>query len=406
MHTLKNTKLICTKCKKTFPIDQVYPRCNICEEPLEIEKVTRGGIHEGNILNQTILERYADFFPFSKVDKRISLREGFTPLVESLNLASELDVKNILFKNESQNPTWSFKDRGTFIGIQHALTLGYKRIGAVSTGNMAVSVAAYGAKACLETFILVSSNLPPEKLNPIAIYDPVLIKVDGDYGKLYFDSLDIGKQNGIYFINSDAPFRVEGSKTIAFEISEQMNFDVPDYIVIPTSSGGNIRGILKGFEEFKQCGLINEVPKMICAQASGCSPIYNAYTNNMKTISRVENPHTIAHAIENPYPPSGNEVLRKISDNGGFFAAVTDDEILQAQKRLTKEGIFVQPAAAVPLAAVKKLKKKNTVDKNSTMVCIVTGGGLKYTAVFEKHDLKALDSTLENLNKFIANRLL
>ena len=400
---MKKIALICTKCKKTFPIERSYPRCDICNEPLEVERVVTGKINKGDVLNQTILERYADFFPFAKIDKAISFHEGFTPLVRPLRLASELGIKDILFKNESQNPTWSFKDRGTVTGIQQAISLGYKRIGTVSTGNMAVSVAAYGAGVGLETFVLVSTSLPPEKLNPIAIYSPVLIRVDGDYGRLYFDSLEIGKQNDIYFINSDVPFRVEGSKTIAFEICEQMNFEVADYVVVPTSSGGNIRGILKGFEEFRLCGLINKVPKMVCAQASGCSPIYNTYSSHAEVISRVENPHTVAHAIENPYPPSGNEVLRRIKENGGTFVAVTDEEILQAQRRLAKIGIFGQPASAVSLAAVKKLRGQNLLDENDTVVCIVTGGGLKDTTVFGRHEAKIIDSPLEDLNELIGS---
>ena len=405
MAVMKRRNLICTKCKRTFPIERIYPRCDICNEPLEVEKAVRGKIHEGNVLNQTILERYADFFPFTRIDKAISLREGFTSLVGSLKLASELGVENILFKNEGQNPTWSFKDRGTVTGMQHAISLRYKKIGTVSTGNMAASVAAYGAKAGCETFILVSAGLPLEKFNPIAIYEPTLIKVDGDYSKLYFESLEVGKQNGIYFINSDVPFRIEGSKTIAFEICEQMHFEVPDYVVVPTSAGGNIRGILKGFEEFRLCGLIDKVPKMICAEASGCSPIYDAYISNAEVVSRVENPHTIAHAIENPYPPSGNEVLRRIRENGGTIVTVTDEEIIQAQKQLAQVGIFGQPASAVPLAAVKKLGEKAFFGENDTVVCIVSGGGLKDTAVFKKHELKILNCSLENLNELIGSGL-
>ena len=402
---MKKTNLHCTKCKRTFPADQLYLRCDVCNEPLEVEKVTAGQINKGGALSQTILERYSDFFPFQKADKTISLREGFTPLVKSAKLASELGVKNILFKNESQNPTWSFKDRGTAAGIQHAAGLGYKRIGTVSTGNMAVSVAAYGAKAGFQTFILVGTGLSSEKFNAIAIYNPVLIKVDGDYGRLYFDSLDIGKQHGIYFINSDVPFRVEGSKTIAFEICEQMGFEVPDYVVVPTSSGGNVRGILKGFEEFRLCGLISRIPRMICAQASGCSAIYNAFRSNAETISRVENPHTIAHAIENPCPPSGNEVLRKMRENRGICVAVSDGEILQAQKSLAEIGIFAQPAAAVPLAAVKKLGEEKALNEKDTVVCIVTGSGLKDMTVLKNQELKILSSRLENLNDLIGSEL-
>jgi threonine synthase len=402
---MKNTNIVCTNCGKTFPVDRVDPRCDSCAEPLEVEMTTTGAITDGNIFHQTILERYADFFPFSEDEGTISLKEGFTSLVESSKLASELGIKSLHFKNESQNPTWSFKDRGTVSGVNHALSLGYERIGTVSSGNMAVSVAAYGARAKLKTVIFVSANIPPEKLDPIAIYDPLLIRVDGDYGDLYFQSLAIGKDCGIYFINSDVPFRVEGSKTIAFEICEAMNFEPPDFVIVPTSSGGNLRGIMKGFEEFLDCGLIKKVPRFVCAQATGCSPIYNAYLENNEKVTPFKDPDTIAHAIENPFPPSGNEVLRKIRENGGIFVALGDDEILQAQKRLAEEGIFAQPAGAVPLAALTKLREDTTIDEGNTVVCIVTGSGLKYTAAFAKHDLKTAECRIEDLADLVRKRL-
>jgi len=402
---IKKLELICTNCKKTFPVDGLYLRCDICNEPLEVEKAVTGRINEGNALTQTILERYAEFFPFSHVDKAVSLCEGFTPLVRSPGLASELNIKDIFLKNETQNPTWSFKDRGTVTGIQHAISLGYENIGTVSTGNMAASVAAYGARMGLKTFILVSASVSPEKLNSIAIYNPFLVRVAGNYGKLYFASFEVGKQNHVYFINSDVPFRVEGYKTIAFEICEQLNFKVPDYVVVPTSAGGCLRGILKGFEEFRLCGLINKLPRIICAQAIGCSPIYNAYKANAEVISRVEKPDTIAHAIANPYPPSGNEVLRRIRENGGIVTAVTDGEILEAQKQLARTGIFAQPASAVSIAAVKKLREEKSLSENDTVVGIITGGGLKDTSVLKKLDFKTLDSKLEDLNELVGRAL-
>lgn len=398
---MKKTDLVCTRCGEIFPITGVYPRCDICNEPLEVKKVTEGRIKDGNTLNQTILERYEDFFPFKGIREDICLHEGFTPLVASARLAAELGVKAVHLKNETENPTWSFKDRGTSAGIQHALKLGYKKIGTVSSGNMAASIAAYGAKAGLKTFILVSADLPPEKLNPIAIYNPVLIRVQGDYENLYYESLKIGQKQAIYFINSDVPFRVEGSKTIAFEICEQLGFAVPDYVVVPTSSGGNLRGIIKGFEEFKLCGLIDRMPRIVCAQARGCAAIYNAHENNHAKISRVEKPDTIAHAIENPLPPSGNAILRKLRENDWIAVAVSDEEIIHAQKRLAGEGIFGQPAAAVPLAAVRQLAGKGVIGSNDTVVLIVTGGGLKYTAAFERHDLQVADCRMEGLREFM-----
>lgn len=266
-----------------------------------------------------------------------------------------------------------------------------------------MSVAAYGKRAGVDTFIFVGSNIPAEKLNPVAIYGSNLIKVEGDYGKLYYESLEIGKKREIYFINSDVTYRVEGYKTAAFEMCEQLNFNVPDYVVVPTSAGGNIRGILKGFEEFKAVGLIDRIPKFICAQASGCSPIYNAFIKGKEKIERIQNPCTIAHGIENPFPPSGNEVLRKIKAKKGTCTAVTDEDIILAQKEMAEEGIFAQPESCVPLAAVKKLKNEGFLKDNDTVACIVTGSGLKYTAAFEKHNLKSYQCKLEELESFIAN---
>lgn len=399
---MKDTKLVCTKCGKEYSVTTINYRCFSCNEPLEISEIKTGSINQSNNLNQNILERYQDFFPFKSIPKSVSLGEGFTSLFESKNLAEKIGLKNLYIKNESVNPTWSFKDRGTFAGVIHALKLGIKHIGTVSTGNMAPSVAAYGSKANLKTTILVNDSIADEKLKPIAIYHPKLIKVKGDYGKLYFESLKIGKEKGIYFINSDVPLRVEGSKTIAFEICEQLNFNMPSYVVVPTSAGGNLRGIAKGFKEFRNCGLINKIPKLICAQAAGCSPIFNAYSNNKITIERVNNPKTIAHAIENPLPPSGNVVLRLINKNGGVVTAVNEQEIIKAQALLAKDGVFVQPASAVSLAAVIKLKKDNYIKKSDTVVCVVTGSGLKYTAAFKNHNLNVNSCSLSELSGFIS----
>lgn len=398
---MKKKVFRCTNCDQAYGIDQVHYRCAVCGEPLELEYTTDGKITEGNILKQNIIERYGEFFPFNNFEGKDSLGEGFTALAEARSLGEFVGIDKLHFKNESQNPTWSFKDRGTYAGLQHALKLGYKRIGTVSTGNMAPSVAAYGSKVGLETFILVNKTIPPEKMNPISIYHPHLIKVEGDYGKMYFESLKTGQENDIYFINSDSPFRVEGSKTIAFEICEQLDFDMPDYVVVPTSAGGNIRGIEKGFKEFKLCGLIDKIPKMICAQAKGCSPIVEAYEAGLKEVSRVIEPETIAHAIENPFPPSGNQVLRMLNENGGMAVSVTDDEIIEAQRLMAESGLFGQPASAVPLATVIKLRGIGKLVSDDRVVCILTGSGLKYTAAFERHCLTSESCKLEDLSGFI-----
>lgn len=398
---MEDLNLICTNCNESYANETKDFRCDICSEPLELEEIHKGKIKEGNILKQNILERYKDFFPFLELDFNLSLGEGFTPLINSEKLSKELDVNNIYFKNETVNPTWSFKDRGTLTGVIRAKSLGYTKIGTVSTGNMATSVAAYGAAAGIETIVLVKKEIAKEKLNPIAIYGPKLIKVDGDYDKLYSESLRIGNKKGIYFINSDSPYRVEGYKTIAFEICEQLNFEVPDYVMVPTSAGGNIRGIEKGFREFKKVGLIHKTPKIIAIQAAGCSPIYKGFKNNDKTIDNVNNPNTIAHAIQNSNPPSGNQVLRMLSDNGGCVVAVSDEEIIWAQEKMAKEGIFAQPASVTSLAGIRKLRNENYLNKDDNIVCVVTGAGLKHTSILDNYKLSIQNCKLEELEDLI-----
>ncbi|UCD72304.1 MAG: threonine synthase [Syntrophobacterales bacterium] len=387
-------QFICTQCGRRYSFDEPKLRCDGCGEPLEaIYKSLKPEV-EGQ---GSLLRKFRGFYPFGDVSEAMSLGEGRTPLIQSSVAGGQLGIDALYFKDETQNPTWSFKDRGTLCGVQYAISLGYKRIGTVSTGNMAASVAAYGARAGLSTFILVSAGIPAEKVKPIAVYGPHLIRVKGHYHELYDESLRVGEGYGIYFINSDAPFRVEGSKTIAFEICEQMHFHVPDYVVIPVSSGGNFRGILKGFEEFKSVGLIDDIPKLVAVQAEGCPPIAEAFEERREKVRRVRNPKTIARAIENPYPPSGNQVLRKLGENGGLALTVSDGEILDAQRLMAREGVFGQPAACAPLAATKRLISKGYLKPEDRIVLIITGAGLKIPSALDHLDVPIISTAVDGL---------
>jgi len=360
-------------------------RCQ-CGEPLEFETRT-GDVHK----NGSVWNRYREFYGF-EVSDHYSLGEGDTPLTRLNKLSSRLVIE-LFAKNETTNPTWSFKDRGTFLGIQQAVKNGCSKIGTVSTGNMAVSIAAYGARFGVETNILVSKDIDDIKLFQIGFYGPKIYRVDGDYGELYFKSLDVGKTKDIYFINSDNPYRVEGYKTIGFEIVDEM---IPDHILIPTSSGGLFRGILKSFMELKEAGIIQRLPEFTAVQAEGCSPIYDAYKEERDEISHVKEKKTLAKAIANPYPPSGNEVLRLLNKRDGGCITVTDEEIISSQKQLASEGIFAQPAGCVGIAAAKKMMYHEKIKEGDKVVVIITGSGLKvYDGKFDGHQVR--DIGIEDL---------
>jgi len=376
--------------------------CTDCGEPLEVELISSGIIDaDENSLRQSTFERYKSFFPYFKIDNSLTLGVGFTPLLKCK--FDDIDIENIYVKNETSNPTWSFKDRGTALGIMHAKELGYKKIGTVSSGNMAVSVAAFGRNANLDTLILVNHELSEEKANPIRVYGARLINVEGDYSELYSESINISEKDNRYFINSDVPFRIEGYKTLAFEVYEQLNGIIPDYIAIPVSAGGHLRGIDKGFRELKASGIVDKVPKLIVCQPEGCHPIVKAFEDGNEKISKFNKTHTIAHATENAFPPSGNQVLRMIKENDGLAVRVTDEEILISQNKLAGKGIFVQPASAMPIAGIKKLLDAGKLKSSDTIVCVVTGSGLKYTKVFDLYNFKEEKCKLEELAKILIN---
>ena len=352
-----------------------------------------------------LLEKYRDFFPFTDYNHSASLGEGNTPLIRSTRVSQEIGLQNLYFKNETVNPTGSFKDRGTVCGLQHALSLGYKRIGTVSSGNMAASVAALGSKARVETFIFLKGNIPREKINPIAIYNPNLFVVKGFYGNLYHKALEIGRKLGIYFINSDVPIRVEGSKTIGFEICEQLAFKAPDYIAVPIGSGGLFRGILKGLEEFYRVGFIKRIPRMIGVQTLGNYPVVKAFEAGVEIIEKNEDAHTLDHVLENPDPPSGGQVVRKTRENGGTLVAVSEEEVKLAQILMGREGIFAQPASAAVLAGIRKLARSDYFKPSDSIVSVVTGSGYKYTQVLDSHDFPCQTVSMENLERIVTEKI-
>lgn len=388
---MKNALLRCKTCGAEYDTRKPVFRCS-CGEPLDL--VWDGaGIDEKQ---RCQAKRYSAFYPFEN-DEWVPLGEGGTPLVEVKAFAAELGLADVRVKNESANPSWSFKDRGTAACIAHARALGFRRIGTVSTGNMAASVAAFGAAAGMETFILVKGDMAEEKMAPVAIYGSHLLRVQGAYDSLYSESMRLGGERGIYFMNSDVPFRAAGSRTISFEIAEDLGFSVPDWVVVPTSAGGNIRGIINGFEDLLRAEMTDRMPRFLCAQAAGCSPIATAFAAGKEKISRFPSPHTIAHGIENPFPPSGNRTLAELRKYDSVAVSVSEEDIIRAQADMARHGLFGQPASCVPLACLRKARADGTIAEGQTAVMVMTGSGLKYTAAFAAHELKWVDCGIEDL---------
>jgi len=397
-------KFECLVCGPGAARDPYSPFCPGCGEPLFLVPAARPGgrvIHEDRPL---ALERFADFLPLDGIDPGLSLGEGTTPLIRLGRVGAAMGLSAVYAKNEAQNPTGSFKDRGTAVAVQKAVSLGFKRIGTVSTGNMAASTAAYGARAGLETFVLLKEGTSVTSLKAAGIHGPRLIAVEGDYGSLFRASLEIGKRLGVSFMNSIDPYRMEGYKLTAFEIYLQTGRRAPRFLFVPLSSGGHLLGLMRAFEDLERDKLIAAYPTFVGVQAQGCSPLAAAFAAGLPRYERPAEVRTIAHAISNPAPPAGNAVLRMIRDRKGLLLAVTDEEMLEAQRELAAaEGLFVQPESATTLAALKKLVAAGRIaGQSADAVLVLTGSGLKAPHLLESAPVEVHHVPLSGLESCLS----
>jgi len=388
--------LECLFCQKIYPVNIFHPFCPSCGEPLLVARSqNKRSFH---LEKELSIEKYVDFLPFPKILPDLSLGEGNTPLIRLSRTMKKFDLPPVFAKDETANPTASFKDRGTIVAVHKAISLGLKKIGTVSTGNMAGSTAAYAAKAGLRSFIFVKEDTSREKIFSAGIYGPVLFKVRGDYGMLFRQSFEIGKKFGIYFMNSVDPYRIEGYKAAGFETFFQLDSRPPRYIFVPVSAGGHLIGLMRAFQDLTSEGLIKKFPTFVGIQARGCSPLARAFGREKTTFSRFPNPKTIAHAISNPNPPGGNIVLKMIRENHGMILSVSDAEILKAQRWLAEqEGIFCDPASATTLAGLLQLSARASFRARDQIVLVITGSGLKILDDLDVSRVKTQESSLESL---------
>jgi threonine synthase len=371
----------CLICGADGEWDVFSPFCPDCGEPVVFRRPD--GIRHFHLSQPLALASYADFLPLSGIDPALSLSEGDTPLLRLPRMSRELGI-TLWAKNESVNPTWSFKDRGTAVVVQKAVSLGLKKIGTVSTGNMAASTAAYGARAGLKTFVLVKEDTSPEKILAASIYRPLLLAVRGDYGELFRRSYELGRKHGIYFANSVDPLRLEGYKITGYEIFNQMGSRPPEVLIVPVSAGGHFIGLARAFLDLREEGLFSHMPLLVGVQAAGCAPLAKAFAEEKKIFEKFSHPSTIAQAISNANPPGGNIVLKLIRELGGTILAVSDEEMLEAQRMLAeKEGLFCLPDSATVLAGLIKLLDMIPLRTSDQVVLVITGTGLKSLPVLD-----------------------
>jgi len=316
-----------------------------------------------------VLNKYKEYLPLTEKTPLITLYEGETPLFFAKNLSREFKI-NLYFKYEGMNPTGSFKDRGMVLAVAKALEAGSQAIICASTGNTSASAAAYAAHANIRSIVVVpNQHIAMGKLAQAVMFGAEVIAIDGNFDEALQIVREIAEEHNITLVNSVNPYRLEGQKTAAFEICDWLH-TAPDYLAIPVGNAGNISAYWQGFKEYYRNGKITKLPQMLGFEAEGAAALVKGFP--------IDNPETIATAIRIGKPASWEKAVNAVTESGGWFNAVTDEEIIAAYKLLAKEeGIFAEPASAASLAGLIKELKLGKIKTNSTVVSVLTGNGLK-----------------------------
>ncbi len=405
--------LKCRECGREYSIAPVYV-CEFCFGPLEvvydykrIKKVlTKKKIEK----REKNLWRYLELLPIDS-QPQVGLNSGFTPLLKADNLAEEMGVRELYVKDDTvAHPTLSFKDRVVAIALTKAKEFNFDTVACASTGNLAHSVSALGAKAGFKRFIFIPATLEASKIIASLVYEPYLIAVDGNYDDVNRLCSEIASKYQWAFVNINIrPFYAEGSKTHGFEIIEQLGWKPPDNVVIPCASGSLLTKIWKSFKEFKEIGIIKDLQtKVFAAQATGCSPITTAIKQGTDVIRPIK-PDTIAKSLAIGNPADGYYATQVIAEAGGAGEDVSDHEIIDGMKLLARtEGIFAETAGGVTVAVTKKLIESGKIDRDAITVICVTGNGLKtqealqgqtVTHYYIKPNLASFEDTLAIIEK-------
>ncbi|HEY3198361.1 MAG TPA: threonine synthase [Nitrospirales bacterium] len=374
--------LVCRECGKEYPPVSLHV-CELCFGPLEVQynykeiqaHLTRKKIENG----PHSLWRYVDLLPIEG-EPTIGLHAGFTPLVRAKNLGDELGLDKLYIKNDTVNhPTLSFKDRVVAVALTRARELGYETVACASTGNLANSVAAHAASAKMQCYVFIPHDLEAAKVLGNLVYRPNVVEVEGNYDDVNRLCSEIAGEQKWAFVNVNIrPYYSEGSKTLAYEIVEQLDWIAPDQVVVPMASGSLLTKVWKGLNEFQKLGLITDMKTRVHgAQAEGCSPIAAAYKQGRDFFKPVK-PNTIAKSLAIGNPADGYYALKAAAESRGAMETVTDEEIVEGMTLLAQtEGIFAETAGGVTVGVLKKLVKQGLIKRGEVTVALITGNGLK-----------------------------
>ena len=382
-------EIICPRCDHRFPLSRLLNLCT-CGSPLlvryDLKKASANFSISSLQGRVSSLWRYRELLPLRDDANLVSLGEGFTPLLQTQSLPGELGLKRLWIKDEAQNPTGSFKDRGLSLAISRAKELGVKKAAIPSAGNAGGSLAAYAARARIEAHVFMPRDTPIANQIEVQQYGARLTLVDGlinDCGRIINERKTA---EGWFDISTlKEPYRVEGKKTMGYEIAEQLNWTLPDVIIYPTGGGTGLIGMWKAFQEMEELGWIgSKRPRMVSVQASGCAPIVKAFGEGRETAEPWQNAKTVASGLRVPQAVADFLMLRALRESNGTALSVSDEEIIAEIPRLGRaEGIFFCPEGAACAAALRRLMQNGWVKPTDEVVLFNTASGLKYLDVLQ-----------------------
>ena len=377
--------LRCKECSREYPIG-AFNVCDFCFGPLEVvydmDAIADIASRERIMSGPNSLWRYADFLP-AEYNPLVDINAGFTPLIRSRALAERLGLEELWIKNDSVNPSYSFKDRVVAVAAAKALEFGFETLACASTGNLACAVAAHAARAGMKAYVFIPSDLEAGKVLGAAIYNPTMVAVNGSYDDVNRLCSELADQYQWAFVNINVrPFYADGSKTLGYEVAEQLGWRAPAHVVAPSASGAMFTKIYQGLKEFEYTGIIDKVEtRMHCAQARGCSPIATAYEEGRFVIRPVK-PATIAKSLGIGNPADGYYALKTIEASDGSAVIAEEHEVAEGIKLLAQtEGIFTEGAGGVAIAGLKRLVERGAIQPDEPTVVYITGNGLKTTEI-------------------------